>query len=221
MLKIAVLAGKGGVKKSSLSRTLAARLVQRGLSVAGFDTDIDQASFARWMQRRINNGIEPTFPVMADVKVNWIRTKLDSLNYDAVVIDGAAYASKDTPAIAEVVDLVVIPTGYSVDDIEATLRVAKALIAEGIPNRKILIALWSVLESKPKHRDTVTFLEGHNFNVTADFVPLRPSYSAAMDFGYALTEVNAAGLRTTARTFIDGVINHAIEVKNGKAQRTG
>ncbi|MCS5737566.1 P-loop NTPase, partial [Herbiconiux daphne] len=70
MLKIAVLAGKGGVKKSSLSRTLAARLVQRGFSAAGFDTDIDQASFARWMQRRINNGIEPTFPVMADVKVN-------------------------------------------------------------------------------------------------------------------------------------------------------
>ncbi|MCS5737161.1 P-loop NTPase, partial [Herbiconiux daphne] len=61
MLKIAVLAGKGGVKKSSLSRTLATRLVARGFNTAGFDTDVDQASFARWMQRRVNNGIEPTF----------------------------------------------------------------------------------------------------------------------------------------------------------------
>lgn len=220
MLKIAVLAGKGGVKKSSLSRTLATRLLQRGMSVAGFDTDADQSSFARWMERRVNNGIEPTFPVMADVKVNWLRTKLEGLSYDAAVIDGAAYASKDTPAIAEKVDLVVIPTGYSVDDIEAALRVGKALIAEGIPNRKIIIALWSVLESKAQHRDTVTFFEGHNFNVTADYVPLRPTYSAAMGYGYALTEVNAAGLRTTARTFIDGLIQHAIEVKNGTTKET-
>lgn len=220
MLKIAVLAGKGGVKKSSLSRTLAARLVQRGFNVAGFDTDVDQASFARWMERRVNNGIEPTFPVMADTKVSWLRTKLDSTNYDAAVIDGAAYASLDTPAIAEKMDLVIIPSGYSVDDIEAALRVGKALIAHGIPNEKIIIALWSVLESKAQHRDTVNFFKGHKFNVTDDFVPLRPTYSAAMGYGYALTEVNAAGLRTTARTFIDGLIQHAIEVKNGTIKET-
>lgn len=213
MLKIAVLAGKGGVHKSSLSRTLAARLVQRGLSTIGLDIDADQASFVRWMQRRINNGITPLFEVLADVKPNWIRTKLDGLNLDAAVIDGAAYASRDTVAIAEVVDLVVIPTGYSVDDVEAAIRVGKALIESGIPNRKILIAFWSVLESKAQHRDTLAFLQGHSFNVTHGYVPLKPSYSVAMGFGYALTEVNAPGLRTTARVFIDDILQRAKEVK--------
>lgn len=219
MLKIAVLAGKGGVHKSSLSRTLATRLVQRELTTIGLDVDTDQSSFARWMQRRVNNGITPTFPVEADVKVNWIRTKLDHINYDAAVIDGAAYASRDTLAIAEVVDLVVIPTGYSVDDIEAAIRVGKALLTGGIDRRNILIAFWSVLESKSQHRDALAFVQGQHFNVTHGFVPLKPTYSAAMGFGQALTEVSAAGLRTTARVFVDEIINRAIEVKNGKEKR--
>lgn len=213
MLKIAVLAGKGGVKKSSLSRTLATRLLQRGMSVAGFDTDIDQASFARWMRRRVNNGFEPTFPVEADVKVSWLRMKLNDLNYDAAVIDGAAYASRDTLAIAELVDLTIIPTGYSVDDIEAAVRVGKALIEGGINKRHIMIAFWSVLESKSQHRERLAFIQAQGFNVTAGYVPLKPTYSTAMDFGLALTEVSAAGLRTTARVFIDELIQRAIEVK--------
>ncbi|WP_225760254.1 ParA family protein [Leclercia sp. Marseille-Q4284] len=213
MLKIAVLAGKGGVKKSSLSRTLAARLVARGMNTVGLDTDVDQASFARWMQRRVNNGIEPTFPVTADVKANWIRTKLDDMNYDAAVIDGAAYASRDTLAIAEVVDLTIIPTGYSVDDIESAIRVGKALLEGGIKRRNILIAFWSVLESTSQHRDRLAFIQAQGFNVTAGYVPLKPTYSTAMDFGQALTEVSAAGLRTTARVFIDEIIQRAIEVK--------
>lgn len=216
MLKIAVLAGKGGVKKSSLSRTLAARLVARSFNTVGLDTDIDQASFVRWMNRRVNNNIEPSFPVMVDIKVNWLRAKLDILQFDAAVIDGAAYASKDTPEIAELVDLVVIPTGYSLDDIEAAVRVGKALIAGGILNKKILIAFWSVLESKALHRDAVTFIKGHGFNVTESYVPMRTSYAVAMGYGYALTEVSAPGLRTTARVFTDDVINYALEVKHGR-----
>lgn len=213
MLKIAVLAGKGGVKKSSLSRSLAARLVARGLNTVGLDSDVDQASFVRWMNRRIKNGIDPTFPVLADVKPSFVRQKLDDMDYDAAVLDGAAYASRDTVAFAEAVDLVVIPTGYTVDDIEAAIRVGKALREMKIPNEKILIVFWSVLESKSQHREAMAFIQANNFNVMGDYVPLRPTYGAAMNFGFALTEVNAAGLRTTARTFCDGIIQRAIEVK--------
>src|SRR3712207_7015844 len=56
---------------------------------------------------------------------------------DLLVLDGPARADAETLAIAKVSDLVVLPTGASLDDLRPAVRVANGLVTKGIPTTRL------------------------------------------------------------------------------------
>ena len=211
---IAVLAGKGGVTKTALARAISAKATKRGMNVAAFDLDEEQASFRRWMQRRKKAGIEPMFTVVGDVSPLTLARKLESAEHDLIVVDGAAYASKITYEVAKLVDLTVIPTSYSIDDAESAFRVAKGLLEKGIPRDRVVVVFSGVLESKIDHRETKEFFESQGINTIEGYIPLQKGYSKAQDRGNTICEVSRyPGLFTLARVVVDGIIDYALKLK--------
>lgn len=214
MRSIAILGGKGGVKKTALARAIAVRLERHHKrSVIGFDMDEEQASFRRWMARRKAGGFTPVFSVIGDLTPMSLAKSIKGSGKDFAVVDGAAYASKITFEIAKIVDLTVLPTSYTVDDMESVIRVAKQLIAKGIPSEKILLVFSGVLESSASHRDAIAFVRSQGLNVIDGYIPLAKGYIQAQDRGQAICEVRYPGLFTLARTVIDGIIEHAEKLK--------
>lgn len=214
MLKIAVVGGKGGVKKTALSRALAVKATQRGFKTVGFDIDGEQASFLNWKGRRMQLTDVPMFPVVKANNMKELASQLRSANYEIAILDGAAYASRDTVDLVNLADLVVLPTTFSVDDMEPLVRIVDKLRDRGVPNDKIMIAFSGVLESKAAYREAVSYLTRHGCHLAEGFLPMAISYGNAQDIGLSVVEVkNAPRLFTLARLLIDSIIDRALVIK--------
>ena len=128
---IAFVSQKGGVGKSTLSRALAREASIGWLRTKIADLDTQQGTSVDWNRTRLNAGIEP------DVAAEAIATAAQALKiahqYDLLIIDGPARTSSGTLEIAGVADLVVQPTGASVDDLRPAVREFHALVQAGIP----------------------------------------------------------------------------------------
>lgn len=218
MLKIAFLGGKGGITKTALARATGTQALKRGFTVVGFDTDGEQASFIRWNQRRKNRADKPaTFPVVSCTVATTIEKQANESAFDIGIIDGAAYASRFVVNIAQIVDLVVIPTRYSVDDLESAVRVHQQLVEAGIPAQRLALAFSGVAESVKEHAAAESTLEELGIYAIPGYIPQMTSYSTAQDDGLSLCEVpNQARLFTMARWLVNGIIDRALAVKEIK-----
>jgi len=131
---VAVVSQKGGVGKSSLSRTLSVEFTRAGWNVLLADIDASQITSNRWAEKRRNAaGIVPqiktgVYPIAA-------LAIEASKNYDLTIIDGAPHATQGTADAAAAADLVIIPTGSSMDDLEPAVMLAREL-AETLNRRK-------------------------------------------------------------------------------------
>jgi chromosome partitioning protein len=143
---IGLLSQKGGVGKSTVARLIARELAVGGMRVKIADLDIQQATSYHWAKRRASATIEP------DIRIETfsnVKTALaEAPQFDALIIDGAPHASRDTRDIARAADLVVIPTGLSLDDLYPTVLLAHDLRKEGVPASRIAIALCRVSDSE-------------------------------------------------------------------------
>jgi len=136
---IAFVSQKGGVGKSTLARALAREAVAGGLKTKIADLDTQQGTSIDWHRTRLNAGIEPA--VSAEAYGTAEQALKAGDQYDLLIIDGPARTSKGTLAIARLADLVVQPTGASVDDLRPAVREFHALVKEGIPRDKLAFAL--------------------------------------------------------------------------------
>ena len=135
---IGVISQKGGVGKSTISRLIAREFAAQGWHTKIGDLDISQATSFRWRSRRLLNGIEPDIPVEQYGRVDQALKIADQ--YDILVIDGAPHATQATYQIAKASDLIVIPTGLAVDDLEPGVMLAHELV-QSIPRDRIVFAL--------------------------------------------------------------------------------
>lgn len=213
MLKIAVLAGKGGVTKSAIARALSVRFVERGFNTVGFDMDEVQASLYRWMSRRTKAGLSPTIPVSPQKTANTVKALMDKTDYQVGIIDGAAYASRITLDFAKFVDLVVIPTSYTLDDTGSARRLVKELLENGIPASRICIALSGVEESSVDETETRDDFAPLGVFIAGSYGPRFKSIGKAQDRGLSICEVPFPRLAALAAKMIDSIIDRALEVK--------
>lgn len=113
-LQIGAISQKGGGGKSSIARLIAREYAVAGWDVKIADLDIAQATSTNWKQRREQNGIQP------EIAVEPFRTVTQALKhasvYDLVVFDGKPHSNRETLEIAQACNLVVLPTGLSLDD---------------------------------------------------------------------------------------------------------
>jgi chromosome partitioning protein len=205
---VAFCSQKGGVSKSTLARALAVEAARSDLTVKVADLDVGQGSTVDWQRDRAAAGIEP------DVPVQLHRTPQDALKHangaDLLVIDGPARADKETLVIARVADLVVLPTGASLDDLRPAVRTANSLKAAGIPVAKIIFVLCRI-GTDAEAEAARSYLTEAGYQIAPSYVPERPAYRAVQNEGRAITEVRYPQLRTTAETLIQALVDTITE----------
>lgn len=215
MKKIAFLGGKGGITKSSLARAVTVRLVEMKHSCVVVDFDEGQETFFEWAELRQSAGRPLGFDVIGGAKLADLRAVIKEGASDYCVVDAGAYNSKDIPAIAQLVDLVVVPSRFSRDDMRPAARTINGLLEMGVPAERFAVAFSGALESAADYRSAQAFFEGVPYHVLPGYIPALTSYSQAQDRGLAIIETPYAGPSYTARQMINGMIERLNEVTNG------
>lgn len=124
---IGCVSQKGGPGKSTMARALGAAFALNEWQVLIADLDTKQGTATAWQQRRLRAGITPEVPVQMFGNVATALRKAGDA--DIVIIDGAPHASSDTVEIAKASDLLLIPTGLALDDLEPAVTLANTLAA--------------------------------------------------------------------------------------------
>lgn len=203
---ISVVSQKGGVGKSSVSRTLAVEFTRAGWRVLLADIDAQQKTSNRWSEKRRNAaGIVPQVEAVGF----WTTSQAleASRDYDLTVIDGAPHATTGTAEAARASDLVVIPTGSSLDDLEPSLLLAGELVERaGVPEERITFALYKTT-SDAQQRESRETLEQYGWKVLPGAVPAKTGYIDAFDRGFCATETKYDNLNDQAATLVSAVYN--------------
>jgi chromosome partitioning protein len=201
---LAFVSQKGGVGKSTLARGLAREAVQGGLKVKIADLDTQQGTCVDWHRTRLHAGLQPA------IAAESFATAADALKianqYDLLVIDGPARASKGTLAIAKVADLVVQPTGASTDDLKPAVRVFHALVKAGIPKAKLAFAL-NHIGTPTEEAEARAYIAEAGYTVLDGCLLERPAYRKAQNTGRAVTETSFHQLNTKADALIQALID--------------
>lgn len=108
---------------------------------------------------------------------------------NALVIDGRPDTDAQTTEIATLANLVVIPTGPALDDLEPGVLVAHGLIQAGVPKDRIRFALVGIDRKAPVEiRQAVDYIMAAGYQVLAGALPDKPSYRRALNAGRSPAE---------------------------------
>jgi chromosome partitioning protein len=206
MAKIfAVVSQKGGAGKSSIARALATAFAAAGWQTEIADMDIDQGTATSWQQRRLKAGVEPTITVRQFGNPAQALSKASAC--DMLIFDGAPMASKATAVMALAADLVIIPTGLALDDLEPAAALANALVdRDSVPVNRIVFALNQTGTSALEVDEARTYLSKTRFDVLDGAIPKKPAFSRAQDAGLSLIETPFKGPRQQAAQVISAAV---------------
>jgi chromosome partitioning protein len=201
---IAFVSQKGGVGKSTLARAVAREAANNGLKVKIADLDTQQGTCIDWNRTRLNAGLQPA--VAAEAFATAAQALKIADQYDLFIIDGPARTSSGTLDIAKVADLVVQPSGASVDDLKPAVREFHALIKAGIPKSKLVFAL-NHIGTPAEENEARAYIAEAGYTVLAGCLSERPAYRKAQNTGRAVTETSFRNLNTKADALIQALID--------------
>lgn len=211
MKKIGVVSQKGGVGKSTLARDIARQFAADGWKVKIADLDLKQTTSVSWNAVRQAGGIEPELSVESFPSP---QKALTVSGFDLLVFDGKPHSDIETKRIAEVCDLVVIPTGATRDDLMPQTLLAHELVAAGIRPAKIVFVLNGVIEAEDAvTTDAREFIRQAGYQVVDQAIPLRKSYQNAQNEGRSISEVTFPGLKEVAEQAVGGVASRLMGQK--------
>lgn len=193
---IGLIAQKGGVGKSTLSRLIACEFAKQGWAVKIADMDVSQGTCAEWCRLRQQHGVDPTIRVESFGRL--AQAIADSDKFDLLVIDGAPHATAATLEIARASDLVVIPTGLALDDLRPGVMLAHELVEKGVQADKLVFVLTRVGDSLAAVEDARGFINRAGYAVGLAELPERVGYQRAMDAGFAASETTHRSLNGKA-----------------------
>jgi chromosome partitioning protein len=207
---IGMISQKGGVGKSTLARMMAREFAEGGMSVKIADLDTQQQTCTHWAGRRAENGVTPEIQVQGFASV---RSAIeDAARFDAYILDGKPNASEQTFEVAKVCDLVVIPTGQTVDDLHPGVVLAHTLIKKGLPLHRIAFAMFKTTGSERENSAARQYLKQAGYLVLDGEVPVSTGYGSASDMGKAITETSFKTLNGKAATLAQSVIDMIAEM---------
>jgi chromosome partitioning protein len=185
-LIIACLSQKGGVGKSTLARLIARTYAVSGWTVKIADFNTKQLTSAKWAEIRKQAGIEPAIDASGFNQPTAMRREPHNL----IVADGRPDSDQSSLDIARLSDLIIIPTGLPLDDLEPQLAFAMELVEKGVPKEKVVFVLNKVTESKRAVQAAREYLaSATGFYVAKQEIASKISYQQAQNHGYALSEV--------------------------------
>ena len=184
---ISLISQKGGVGKSALARLLAVEITKAGWSAKIADLDPAQGTSTKWKARRDMAGLSP------DVAVEKFRTVERALKeaerYDLMILDGPAHAEQGGRVMAKASDLVILPTGYSLDDMEPQIEAAYELEDSGIDPVRIVLVFCRAKGSDSEDKAARAYLHKARMNVLAPIFPELASIRQGHAEGRAASEV--------------------------------
>ena len=199
---ISLLNQKGGVGKSSLGRALAVEFARNKWAVHVADLDRSQQTFFKWAERRMEAEITP--PIEVALYPDPKAALKASANADVLIVDGKAFADAHTLEVAKHSDLVIIPVGVSLDDLEPSIGLAVELVNKGVLRSAIVFVVCRVPDNGDREAmNTRSSIENWSFEVVQGWIPYKPSYSQAMDKGLAFTETPFKSLSEKADRIIE------------------
>lgn len=201
---IAFVSQKGGVGKSTLSRALAREAAAGGLNTKIADLDTQQGTSIDWHRTRLHAGHKPA--VAAEAFATAEQALRTAGQFDLLIIDAPARTSRGTLEIARVADLVVQPTGASVDDLRPAVREFHALVKEGIPKAKLTFAL-NRIGTPAEEAEARAYITEAGYATLAGCLLERPAYRKAQNIGHSVTETSYAGLNAKADALIQALID--------------
>jgi chromosome partitioning protein len=182
-----LISQKGGVGKSTLARLLAVEIAKAGWRVKIADLDPAQGTATKWKARRDVAGLQP------DVAVEKFRTVERAIkeadHFDLMILDGPAHAEKGGKVMAQASDLIIIPTGYSLDDMEPQIEAAYELEESGIPSEKILFVFCRAKGSDSEDVAARSYLRKARLTVLDPVLPELASIRQGHAEGRAASEV--------------------------------
>ena len=184
---ISLISQKGGVGKSALARLIAVAFAKAGWNVKIGDLDTGQGSTAKWKSRRDMNDIKPEIPVEKYATVE--RAIRDADNFDLMILDGPAFAERRGLTMAKASELIILPTGYSLDDMEPQIETAYELEDKGIESDKIVFVFCRAEGSESEDAAARNYMKKARVTVLDPVFPERASIRQAHNTGRAASEV--------------------------------
>jgi chromosome partitioning protein len=208
---LAVISQKGGVSKSTLARLVAREYSNAGWSVKIADLDVSQGTSFNWQGRRLQAGIEPVIPVERFGTVEQAISSAGQL--DLMILDAPPNSTAATLKIARAADIVILPTGLSLDDLQPSVLLAHELAKKGVAKVKIAFALCRVGESHLEIIEAQIYLNDAGYRVLTGSIPEKIAYRRASDEGRALTETRFPTLNDRADRLAQSIIDLVSKLK--------
>lgn len=211
---IGMVSQKGGVGKSTLARMMAREFVSGGLTTKIADLDTQQQTCTNWAGRRAESKVEPEIQVQSFPSV---RSALEEASrFDALILDGKPNASDQTVEIAKAADLLLIPTGQTVDDLHPGVVLAHSLRKKGVETDKIAFAMFKTTGSERENAAAREYLAQAGYLVLNGEVSVSTAYGSASDIGRAITETSFRSLNERASRLAQSVIDRMAELQERK-----
>lgn len=202
---ISLISQKGGVGKSALARLLAVEITKAGWSAKIADLDPAQGTSTKWKARRDLAGLQP------DVAVEKFRTVeralKDADHFDLMILDGPAHAEQGGRTMAKASDLVILPTGYSLDDMEPQVEAAYELEDSGIDPDRLLFVFCRAKGSDAEDKAARTYLGKARMNVLEPIFPELASIRQGHAEGRAASEVSFPKVQERAVAVAQAIVN--------------
>jgi chromosome partitioning protein len=193
---ISLISQKGGVGKSALARLLAVEFVRAGWSVKIADLDTMQGTVTKWKARRDRAGVQPEIPVEKFATVD--RALREAGRYDLLLLDGPAHAEQGGRHMAKASDLILMPTCYGLDDLEAQVEAAYELEESGIDRSRIWFVFSRTSGSSAEDQTARDYLQRAKINFFEPVLPELPSIRQGHNGGKAASEISFPVIRERA-----------------------
>lgn len=207
---ISVLGQKGGVGKSTLSRLIATEFARQETdgqpwSVKIADLDLQQKTSVQWATRRMQHEVVPEVRAEA-YRVDKAIKDAAGDQFDVIVIDGAPHASQDTLTAARSSDVIILPTGPSLDDMEPQVRLAHELRAAKVDMSRVLFVLTRTGKSDAEDREARDYITKAGFSLTTSTLSEQIAYRRTTDTGHAVSETGFPKLNEKAQALFAEMI---------------
>lgn len=193
---VSLISQKGGVGKSAIARLLAVEFIRAGWAVKIADIDTMQGTSTKWKLRRDAAKIQPEIPVEKFATVE--RAIREAEKHDLLLIDGPAHAEKGGLAMARKSKLILMPTCYGLDDLEAQIEAAYELEENGIDPHRIWFIFSRTTGSPNEEQAARDYLQRAKINVLEPVLAELPSIRQAHSGGKAASEVSFPVIRERA-----------------------
>ena len=209
---ITFVSQKGGVGKSTLARATAIELIKNKYTVKIIDLDNQQTTVVDWHQRRLENGIKPTATSVECYKtVNQITKKAD--DFDFLVVDAPARSSEGTYQISKISNIIIQPTGASVDDLQPAILLYHELSSKGI-NKDSLFMACCRIGTEAENEAAHAYIKSGGYYPLSGCIYEKASYRQAQNEGKTILETRFVHLNKNADILIQSILDNFINLVN-------